>query len=269
MSDNTRIDWAQATINPLGWGCYGPSGTPEKPNRCPWCYAHRMAKRNLRDCPQCRAFVPHWHPEEIIEKPAHWRKPRRIFVQSMGDLFGLSVPDEHIITTIAYAEQHSTWVQGHEHTFIFLTKEPARMRDMVKKMFSQTQPICRDRLWFGASVTNQADANERIPLLLETPAAVRWVSVEPMLGEVNLSPFLHPFVSYFPTDLRVNYRPALDWVVIGAQTGPDAVSPKREWIESVVEQCKAAGVPVFLKANLAKVWGEPLIQQYPEREAEG
>ncbi len=268
MSENTRIDWAQATINPLGWGCYGPNGSAEKPNRCPWCYAHRMAKRNLRDCPQCRAFVPHYHKEEWA-KIKCWRRPRRIFVQSMGDLWGSGprnplVADE--LTWIAASNPH--------HTFIALTKCPKEMKAWSRGLSyyangDTLKPPTRGlppNLWLGVSVTNQADANERIPLLLQTPAAVTWVSYEPALAEVDLSPFLHPFVSYFPTDLRANYRPALNWVVIGAQTGPGAVLPRREWIESTVEQCRAAGVPIFLKANLAKVWGEPLIQEYPERQ---
>ena len=87
MSDRTKIEWANATINPGGWGCFGPGGTEDNPQRCSYCYAYRLAKRRLRSCKLCNDFVPHYHDEEWT-KPWGWSRPRRIFVQSMGDLWG-------------------------------------------------------------------------------------------------------------------------------------------------------------------------------------
>lgn len=258
MSDNSFIDYVNASIQPIGWGCLGPGGSPEKPNRCPYCYAYRMAKRNLRDCPQCRAFVPHWHPGELLQVE-RWVRPRRIFVESMGDLFG---------RTITSQQREDIWKcmgWNGQHTYLMLTKEAERM----------SRALCREwngpplpNLWIGVSITTQADADERIPWLTKTPAAVRWLSVEPMQASVDLSRWLaiRP-VTYPACWERVSggYN-LIDWVVIGQETGnrKGKVIPKREWVEAIVEQCKAAGVPCFLKGNLSAIWGGEMIQELPE-----
>ena len=302
MSDRTRIDYADASINPLGWGCWGHGGSPEKPRRCSFCFAFRMAKRNLRDCPQCRAFVPHWHPEEL-DKLVRWQKPRRIFVESMGDLFGEGV---------LFRAVHEVWLAmmaAKHHTYLLLTKSPGRLRLWTEATAANKcwpiEDIWPDWFWLGTSITTQADADERIPWLLKTPAAHRWISIEPIMGPLNLGylhwlelpqlvhgdwPFghsikaeagIHPaylnrhgavsaclvksdaMLGIKPHEMTWRRRP--DWIVIGQETGnrKGKVTPKREWIEAIVEQCKAAGVPVYLKANLASIWGEPLIHETP------
>lgn len=260
MSDGSSIDYVDATINPLGWGCLGPGGTAEKPARCPYCYGYRMAKRNLRDCPQCRAFVPHWHPEEL-DKLSHWTKPRRVFVESMGDLF-----DSCVTSYQRQAVMQSICEYG-QHTYLMLTKEA---ESMAKRMVTWNTPPFPN-LWLGTSITNQQDADERIPWLLKTPAAHRWLSVEPMQGPVGLLPWL-PIVRGIGVKYRrriLNDRleaSPIQWIAIGAETGnrKGKVTPKREWLEAIVAQCEAGDVPVFLKSNLASVWGGELIQQYPE-----
>ena len=234
MSQNSKIDYVDSSINPTGWGCFGPGGTAEKPNRCPYCYGWRMAKRNLRECPQCRDFVPHWHAEEL-NKLARWERGRRVLVESMGDLFGAGVHSwqrEAIFRAVVFNKQH---------TCLFLTKEAEGMQ---KVMSYWNGPPVRN-LWLGVSVTNQTDAGERIRHLVRTPAAVRFLSVEPLLGAID------------------HLAGGISWVIIGAQTGPSAVKPERRWVEVIADQCKA-DVPIFMKANLQAVWETPLIQQYPE-----
>lgn len=265
MSDGSKIDYCDASIQPTGWGCYGPNGTPEKPARCPYCFAFRMARRNLRGCPECRAFVPHWHPEEL-EKPAAWRRPRRVFIESMGDLFGAGVTGDHIAAVLGAMSNNP------QHTYLLLTKCPESMvanmgvlEQAVRRMAAEVpspagipmwyknkvadralHDIVTSKWWLGVTVTNQQDADERLPLLAKMAGWHKWVSIEPLLG---------------PIDIR---RAVTEWVCIGAQTGPGSVPPAKAWVNDIVWRCKAAGVPLFMKRNLAGVWGPDLIQEYPE-----
>lgn len=130
------------------------------------------------------------------------------------------------------------------------------------------EDIWPDWSWLGVSVTNQQDANERVPWLLKTPAAHRWVSIEPIHGPVDLSRWLAIRPVTYPAQWErvTGGHNLLDWVAIGSETGnrADKVIPQREWVQAIVEQCRAAGVPVFMKANLAPVVGYPLVHEYPE-----
>jgi len=205
-----------------------------------------MAKRNLRDCPQCRAFVPHWHPEEL-EKPDHWVKPRRIFVCSMSDPFGVGVPPE-VIDNI----MRCTFRNPH-HSFFLLTKRPDRAVEYFKSR-DVFWALCTN-LWIGASITNQPDAFKRIGDLtgysnwFKSRPPYRFLSIEPLMGEIYLR----------LEDIK--------WVIVGAETGnrKGKIVPERQWIADIVSQCRAQKVPVFLKGSLAKTWGEPLIQEYARR----
>lgn len=244
----TKIEWCDETINPLGWGCYGPEGTPENPKRCSYCYAYRMAKRNLRDCQECREFVPHWHPEQL-ELLETWKKPRRIFMQSMGDLLHPAVP---------FINVHEVWdaMKAHErHTFLVLTKRPDHGEKVIKRIYSLQRFGWAvgfwKHVWVGTTVEGPGQ-EWRIEKLLQIPASVRFVSMEPMLGPVDLR------------HIQTDSDNKINWVIIGAQTGPGAIKPKLEWIQSVVDQCRAAGVPVFLKNNLWDIWPGKLIQEFPE-----
>ena len=226
----TKIDWADETINPLGWGCYGPGGTAEKANICSYCYAARFARRKNRDCPDCQAFRPHWHPEQL-KRIWRWKKSRRIFVQSMGDLFGDWVPKEHIYAVLSQAWRYE------QHKFFFLTKNPKRL---IEFSFPENA-------WAGVSVTNQVDADERIPFLVATPAAHRFVSFEPLLGPVDTRHLLNP-----------GCYSGIDWVIIGAQTGPGAIPPAVEWVGDLTRQCLRAPIPIFHKDSLAMLpWLPP------------
>lgn len=257
----TKIEWCDETINPLGWGCYGPEGTPENPKRCPYCYAYRMAKRNLRDCPQCREFIPHLHPEQLklLEK---WEKPRRIFLQSMGDMFHPAIETKYIDTIMNNVAHYS------HHTYLTLTKCAEHMCHYFRGLGWNF-----DNLHVGITAEDQDTLNKRIVWLLRIrEVAVRWVSLEPLMGLVDLTEVVDEdgdsldVLNWYGRGIGGYHGPitGLNWVVVGAQTGPGAIKPKREWVQSIVDQCRAAGVPVFLKDNLKDIWPGELIREFPE-----
>jgi len=121
----TKIDWSDETINPLGHGCYG-TGTKDNPKICEYCYAVKMAKRNMRNCDLCAKFIPHTHFEQL-DKLKQWKKPKTIFVQSMGDLFGDWVPDEWI------EKVFDACLESPQHRYLFLTKNPKRYIKILSK----------------------------------------------------------------------------------------------------------------------------------------
>jgi protein gp37 len=163
-----------------------------------------------------------------LEAPYRWRKPRTVFVQSMGDLFHEKVPGDFI---------HEVWdrMQSNQrHTFLVLTKRAERMKEFLKSAWGY--PPVRN-VWLGVTAENQEMADLRIPYLSQTPAAVRWVSVEPMLSGIDVRPYLGP----------VRQWEKLDWVVIGAESGPNARLMKGQWAKDLISQCDEAQVPVFVK----------------------
>jgi len=173
----SRIEWTEVTWNPVT-GC-----TPISPG-CENCYAKRLATRLKGRCgyPEDEPFRVTMHPDRLSE-PLSWKKPRHVFVCSMGDLFHDDVEEGflcRVFDTIMAAEQH---------TFLVLTKRPKRMRDFFKRCIHGTW----NNLWIGVTAENQKTADERIPILLQIPAVVRFVSCEPLLGPVNLELYL-PYV---------------------------------------------------------------------------
>jgi protein gp37 len=267
MGDKTRIEWTDATWNPVT-GCFPVSAG------CANCYAKRMAER----FPKTHGPAP-WsdvdrevefkdiifHPDRL-DQPLRWKKPRRIFVSSLGDLFHEDVKDEWIDKVMGVTRL------APQHTFIFLTKRPERMKRyfadspgvaMVranKEAQGMAKPrnfICpespsvwpRHNLWLGVTAENQEMADQRIPILLQTPAAKRFVSVEPCLSVVDLPmEWLSPFKE---TDPLLNRTPRLDWIICGGESGPGARPMHPDWPRSLRDQCQAAGVPFFFKQ-----WGE-------------
>lgn len=236
--NKTKIEWADYTWNPIT-GCWGPGGTAETPNRCPYCYAAKFAGRwwgrdsagRLRSDP----FAPEFHIDRL-RQPSLVKKPSKIFVCSMADMFGDWVPEVWILRIMVEVVRCCP-----QHTFMFLTKNPKRLKDF--RFY--------DNCWVGTTITNQADADERIPELLKVATApVRFVSHEPLQGKIELSKVL----------CRDGH--GIDWAIIGAQTGPRAVTPAPAWVQRLIDQCRAAGVPVFLKDNLN--WPEN-IQEWPEK----
>jgi protein gp37 len=245
MSEGTTIEWTDATWNPLrasvndgagvGWACVRVS------QGCVNCYAATINRRlgtGLDYTVPALAKVSTYVDEKAMGKPSSWRKPRRVFVCSMSDLFGEWVTDSEILDVWLVMAANA------RHTFQVLTKRPERMREWVSARFGNVEPL--PNVWLGTSVENQATANERIPHLLATPAAVRFLSCEPLLGPVDLR-----YTLIVPPVM--NGR--VDWVIAGGESGPRARPMDLEWARAIVEQCKAAGVAVFVKQLGAKPMG--------------
>jgi protein gp37 len=242
----TKIEWADKSWNPIT-GCSPIS------EGCRNCYARRMAFRlkGRYGYPKDDPFRVTFHPDRLNE-PLHWKKPSRIFVCSMGDLGHIEVKEkwfENIMGIISYCQQHA---------FLILTKRPERM----KKLLSGFWPF--HNFWIGVSVEDQPTADERIPILLQIPAAKRFVSVEPMLEEMDLTKIkiatrhlgggkTEPATM---SSLKTNYFfgqdgdyefAKLDWVICGGESGPHARPLHPDWVRSLKNQCQAAGVPFFFK----------------------
>ena len=231
MSTKSAIEWTDSTWNPVT-GC-----TKVSPG-CANCYAERISKRFKRDFSEIRV-----HPDRLAE-PLRWRKPRRVFVNSMSDLFHEDIHAGNIYDIFV------TMSQAFPHTFQILTKRPTRMKRLVEYFAASSRwykwPL--PNVWLGVSVEDQKRADERIPLLLQTPAAVRFVSCEPLLGPIHI-PGLHacPQECTEKDGFHPGPLPGLDWVIVGGESGPNARPMDLAWAGSIVAQCKAAGVPCFVK----------------------
>jgi protein gp37 len=191
-------------------------------------------------------FIPKFWLDRLVQ-PAKVKKPSKIFVGSMGDLFGDWVPEDWIIKVIGTA-----WFVAPHHTYIFLTKNPARYAD-----FNPWPSNC----WLLTTITCQKDADERIPELLKAQGPVLGVSLEPLLGPVDLlqAGGLELYTSW---DDRMEEWDGINWLIIGAMTGPGSKQhqPKPEWIQSLIDQARAAGVSLFIKDNVN--WTEKT-QEWP------
>jgi protein gp37 len=256
----TSIEWTDASWNPI-------VGCEEVSPGCANCYAARLSAARLKNVPAYKGLAainvesimpagdgrvravsatPRWTGkvrflENRLEEPLGWKKPRRIFVCDMSDLFHESVKNEWLV---------KIWkviVDAPQHTYQILTKRPARMREFVRTMMLEPLP----NLWLGVSVENQHFADERIPLLLSTPAAVRFISAEPLLGPVSLN-CVRDGQNFIDTVGGIrSIRPNLDWVIAGGESGPNARPMHPDWARGLRDQCQAAGVPFFFKQ-----WGE-------------
>lgn len=284
MADKTKIEWTNASWNPMR-GCRPVS------EGCRLCYAQTQAHRHSGPGGSYEGLTKmtsrgarwtgdvRWLPE-LLDQPLRWRKPRRIFVNSMSDVFFEAFTFEQIAALFA------VMAAADRHTFQILTKRPARALEFftwlemkaqsslskdirenlvldgdraswrnrilcdaarahgVTRPLDQTLGWPLPNVWLGVSVEDQATADERIPILAELPAAVRWISAEPLLGPVDLSA----------------HADALGWVVVGGESDPykRARPMEPEWVRKILEDCDAAGVPVFVKQMglvLARRWG--------------
>lgn len=216
MSSQSSIEWTDATWNPVR-GC-----TKVSPG-CKHCYAEVLAER-FRGVPGHayeRGFDLRLVPEKLAE-PLRWSKSRMIFVNSMSDLFHEKVPDSYI-TKVAEIMSVAQW-----HTFQVLTKRSERMKSMLKT--SLRRYARHPHIWWGVSVEDTKYGLPRIEDIRSSPAAVRFLSIEPLLEDIG----------------RINLN-GISWAIVGGESGPNARPVRTEWIVSLRDQCKAAGVPFFFK----------------------
>ena len=271
---NTEIAWTDVTWNPAT-GC-----TKVSPG-CAHCYAEAVAPRTFRGRPFTDVL---FHPERLLQ-PLHWRKPRKVFVNSMSDLFHENLSDGTIDSIFAVIAL--SYMLQPRHVFQVLTKRSERMReywslpmrgtriiaaarrlshaeevarkfypnhkypypdvdDSIADGFFGTHALSDDwrpthlrNVWMGVSVENQAQANIRIRHLRQTPAAIRFMSVEPLISEVDLCPAGGP--------PPIGPLPPIDWVIVGGESGPKARPCELSWIRKVVKECRKDGIPVFVK----------------------
>jgi len=259
---DTSIEWTQKTWNPVT-GC-----TKVSPG-CDHCYAEGIARRFAGGPAFPNGFEVTLRPERL-EQPLRWRKPSRVFVNSMSDLFHQDVPDDYI------ARVWAVMAASPQHTYQVLTKRHGRMRSLLNshafrravanELAGLDVPFERVRtaqwppknVWLGVSAEDQKRADLRIPALLETPAAVRFVSAEPLLGSLNLA-----------TEWA-----GLDWVIVGGESGPGARPMDLLWASSLVNDCHVLGIAPFVKqlgsahgphkgGDMATWPGELQVREYP------
>lgn len=265
VSDKTKIEWTDATWNPVT-GC-----TKVSPG-CDHCYAETIAHRFAGTKAYPDGFQVALRPERL-DQPLRWQKPRRVFVNSMSDLFHDDVPDEYIGSVF------EVMAKAERHTFQILTKRPGRMRSLLKRWAAQGEaedwagpgtavfrradkvwvgpvrwPL--PNVWLGVSAEDQRWANVRIPVLLDTPAAVRFVSAEPLLGTIDFEHLtgissLTPDWVGGPGGGSGTPHPLLDWVIVGGESGRGARPMHPRWVRSIRDQCLFAGVAFHFKQ-----WGE-------------
>lgn len=257
---HTKIQWTDRTWNPTR-GCSRVS------EGCRNCYAERQAARFSDAGQYAYGFVtrtpsgPRWTGrvelvEDKLREPLGWRKPSRVFVNSMSDLFHESLSDEAIDRVFA------VMALAPQHTFQVLTKRAERMREYMThqhrlERWNETGDFREDtpgdcdiddfplrNVWLGVSCEDQSTADERIPILLDTPAAMRFVSYEPAIARVDL---YSAFTFWRPLVKAREIGEHLHWLIAGGESGPGARPCDVAWIRSIIEQCKSAGVACFVK----------------------
>jgi len=277
--DKTKIDWCDSTWNPVT-GCL---------HRCEYCYARDITKRFGKNLPDLSDFASknkglHLLDNKIDSTPYPFgfeptfhayllnkyidKKGRNIFVCSMSDLFGDWVPPEWRKEVFGVCQRAS------QHNYLFLTKNPngiPKSSHIYNGVFGRHS----NNYWFGTTITCQKDLEDRLWPLLQVRGH-SFLSIEPILDKLNLDCIwvseknkevmlsLPKKTAYYFGGGQSCHMP--EWVIIGAETGrrKDKVIPKREWIEDIVNKCRKADIPIFMKSSLADIWGDPLIQEIPE-----
>jgi protein gp37 len=253
---STKIEWTDETWNPVT-GC-----TKVSPG-CDHCYAEGIAHRFAGTQAYPNGFDVTLRPERL-EQPLRWTRPRMVFVNSMSDLFHRDIPDEYIARVFA------VMALAPQHTFQILTKRHGRMKALLSdRWWSETllpeliYELAAGRgyevryplpnVWLGVSAEDNRWGHVRIPALLRTPAAVRFVSAEPLLGPLRLYRYLP---NGFGEGCRWNPRPSslplpavptLDWVIVGGESGPGARPMQPEWVRDIRRDCETSEVPFFFK----------------------
>lgn len=216
MSDKSKIEWTDATWNPVR-GC-----TKISPG-CKHCYAQTFAERfrGVKGHPYEQGFDLRLVPEKLME-PLSWRSPKLVFVNSMSDLFQPEVPEAFVEATAR------VMVTANWHTYQVLTKRSERLQDLLS--YGLQFAAKQQHIWWGVSVENRKHGLPRIEHLRQTPAAIRFLSVEPLLedlGKIDLT--------------------GIHWVIVGGESGPGARPIRKEWVISIRNQCREQRVPFFFK----------------------
>lgn len=293
MGQNTKIDWCDASWNPVTGCLHG----------CKYCYARNIARRfgghkteyskgtpcdlgsarfkevmayfqldkHVLERPMRReenvgdglargyTIMPYPYDFEPtfhrykLDEPQHWKKPCTVFVCSMADLFGEWVPDEWIDEVIRSTQK------ARQHRYLFLTKNPERYNEWLER-FEESKIQGLEEIqncWFGASASN----NEQLERANRTRSM--WLSIEPIRERIETDE--DQFVEFVPTPSGEYERPRWAWVVIGAETGnsKDKVKPEKEWIDDIVKECDFYGTPVFMKESLRSLMGDDFRQEFP------
>lgn len=211
MPSKSNIEWTEMTWNPV-------TGCTKMSQGCKNCYAERMAKR-LKAMGSDRyrhGFEVTLHPD-LLDLPRRWRQARTVFVNSMSDLFHEEIPDAYIRRTF------ETMAACPQHTFQVLTKRAERLAALAPRLVWPTN------VWMGVSVEDARVLN-RVDHLRATPARIRFLSLEPLIGPLEDIPLQ-----------------GISWVIVGGESGPRARPMKQEWVQSILRQCRAAGTAFFFK----------------------
>jgi len=216
MSEHSSIEWTDATWNPVR-GC-----TKISPG-CAHCYAETFAERfrGVPGHPYEQGFDLRLIPGKLLE-PLRWNSARRVFVNSMSDLFHIDVPDDFIVDVCRVMEL-APW-----HTFQILTKRSERLHDMLQGRLQFTSRL--PHIWWGVSVEDRTHGLPRVQHLAAAPASLRFLSVEPLLEDLGVLPL-----------------EGIHWVIVGGESGPGARPLREEWVLSIRDQCQAVGIPFFFK----------------------
>lgn len=211
MARKTKIEWTEMTWNPVT-GC-----TKVSPG-CTHCYAETMAKRlKAMGSPRYQQGFKLTLQEDLVDLPLHWKVPRKIFVNSMSDLFHKDVPLDYIKRVF------DTMAKCPQHQFQVLTKRAERLAEVGSQL------DWRENIWMGVSIETQAYAY-RAELLRAVPAHIRFLSIEPLLGPITKLPLK-----------------GIHWVIVGGESGPGSRPMDRAWVEDIFRQCRKHGVPFFFK----------------------
>jgi protein gp37 len=270
---DTSIEWTDKTWNPV-------TGCTKVSQGCKHCYAEAIANRMWATQYKpnadgtARKFTDVRCHDDRLTQPLSWKKPARVFVNSMSDLFHPDVPFEFILRVFGVMRE------AHWHTFQVLTKRPEIafhfMSWLMNGLGYTSYPT--PNVWLGVSVEDQANADKRIPVLLQTPAAVRFISAEPLLGPVKLQGWDGQLSrnylgsGYVPD---VAHRAPLNWVIVGGESGRGARPFNPDWARSIRDQCAAAGVAFFMKqmgglrpgTTLEALPPDLRVREFPERVA--
>lgn len=250
MSEKSAIEWTDATWNPT-------TGCTKVSPACANCYIERQTPFRIAGRKFVNGHIPMEFHENRLTQPSKWKEPRRIFVNSMSDLFHPDVPDAFLHRVYDEMEH------ARQHTYQVLTKRAERMHDYLTWRYSGSR-IPAPHIWHGVSAENQPMYDARVYWLLQTPSRVRFISMEPLLSDVNLrfgqgfcrackqwtagtidGHCFDPTSPCFAGEMSVH--DGIDWIIVGAESGPRLRPTEPAWVRSIRDQCEKAGVAFFFK----------------------